>query len=137
MYDTIHNCFRFALMQKNFILCSQILQNVWINDVAHWKFWRKYQSLSYLFSCMPCIEKDLIFSKYCLNFTWNTLNLLRLFELVLAKLRQQDPTEIPHRLIVIGKIHKFWEGNTNLAQSWGTLRHLWPSEKTWPATPRS
>jgi hypothetical protein len=30
---------------------SQILQNAYINIVVHWKFWRKYRSVSYSFSC--------------------------------------------------------------------------------------
>ena len=31
---------------------SQILQNVEMNIVVHWKFWRKYGSVSHLFSCI-------------------------------------------------------------------------------------
>ena len=30
---------------------SQILQNAEMNIVMHWKFWRKYVSVSHLFSC--------------------------------------------------------------------------------------
>ena len=32
-------------------LRSQILQNAKINIVMHWKFWRKYWSVQYWFSC--------------------------------------------------------------------------------------
>ena len=32
------------------ISCSEIIQNAWINIVVHWKFWRKYPSVSFSFS---------------------------------------------------------------------------------------
>ena len=47
----IWNCFCFDLHSCRTISCSQILQNGWINIVVHWKFWKKYQSVSYSFSC--------------------------------------------------------------------------------------
>ena len=37
------------------VFSSQILQNAEINIVVHWKFWRKYGSVSHLFSC-NCIS---------------------------------------------------------------------------------
>ena len=45
------NCFCFDLHSCRTISGSQFLQNTWINIVAHWKFLRKYRSVSYLFSC--------------------------------------------------------------------------------------
>ena len=33
------------------VFISQILQNAKINIFVHWKFWRKYGSVSHLFSC--------------------------------------------------------------------------------------
>ena len=33
------------------VFSSQILQNAEINIVLHWKFWRKYRSVSHLLSC--------------------------------------------------------------------------------------
>ena len=43
--------FCFDLHYCRTILCSQILQNARINIVMHWKFRRKYRSVSYSFSC--------------------------------------------------------------------------------------
>ena len=34
------------------VFSSQILQNPEINIVLHWNFWRKYGSVSHLFSCI-------------------------------------------------------------------------------------
>ena len=34
------------------VFSSQILQNAEINIIMHWKFWRKYGSVSHLFSCI-------------------------------------------------------------------------------------
>ena len=33
------------------VFSSQILQNAEMNIIVHWKFWRKYGSVSHLFSC--------------------------------------------------------------------------------------
>ena len=43
--------FCFDLHSCKTISRLQTLQNSWINNVVHWKFWRKYRSVSYLFSC--------------------------------------------------------------------------------------
>ena len=51
------NCFCFELPPCWTISCSQILQNAWINNVVHWKFWGKYRSVSYSFSCNTSFKK--------------------------------------------------------------------------------
>ena len=57
------NCFCFDYRT---ISCSQILQNGWIKIVVHWKFWRKYRSVSYSFSCNQFYAKIFyILNKTC------------------------------------------------------------------------
>ena len=45
------------------ISCLQILQSVWINIVLDWKFWRKYRSVSYLFTCKKVNIEDFLLTK--------------------------------------------------------------------------
>ena len=54
------NCFCFDLFSCRTISCSQILQNTWINNVMHLKFWRKYWSVSYLSNCSHSLKTFLI-----------------------------------------------------------------------------
>ena len=41
----------YVILLRKLRMSSQILQNSWINIVLNWKFWRKYRSVSYWFSC--------------------------------------------------------------------------------------
>ena len=56
--------FCFDLHYCRTISCSQILQNARINIVVHWKFWKKYRSVSIHSAVKP------ILSKSCQNEAW-------------------------------------------------------------------
>ena len=49
------------------VFSSQILQNVEINIVVHWKFWRKYGSVSHLFRCTMNIQKKILWTRLQLD----------------------------------------------------------------------
>ena len=52
------------------VFSSQILQNAEMNIVVHWKFWRKYGSVSNLFSCTGQICSWL--QKVLISADWRT-----------------------------------------------------------------